>query len=117
MLDSLLAALNPVNAYRNVRGALIENGIVAPPKRTINYKLKTEGMPESTNFVDKTGVTGGTRHQHAITGGPVDLKAYLFQRALEAAQREGQIGPTDYMIEPAPPRKLIDPRKKGAPYL
>lgn len=111
MIDGLLAALNPVAAYRNIRGKMLENGYIDAPKREINYNLMSKNMPASQNFVDRTG-----GHQDFIIG-KRDIKSELFLQALEAARREGQIGPMDYMIEPAPPRKLIDPRKKRAPYL
>lgn len=105
MIDKMLVLLNPVSAYRNIRDT-VKYGRPKGPAH-----IDTSGMPQSNNFVDRTG-----GHQDFITGNR-DIKTELFLRALESARREGQIGPMDYMIEPAPPRKLIDPRKKRAPYL
>jgi hypothetical protein len=113
MVDYLLGLVNPKTAYHNVRDAMLRNGMIDAPERTINYRMVTEGMPNSKNFIDRTG-----GHQDFITGNNPDLvRNQLFFDMLERARREGQIGPLDYMIQPAPPRTMIDPRKRKAPYL
>lgn len=48
LLDKLFTLLNPVYAYRNLRGSMIDNGMIAP--------LMDRKMPESKNFEDRTGI-------------------------------------------------------------
>jgi hypothetical protein len=118
LIDTLLGIANPVSAYRNIRGTMLENGWIDPPKRTIQYQLMRDKMPESKNFVDRTSPYNYPAHQDFIRGTSRDAgRNELFWHLLNAARRDGQIGPLDYMIEPAPSRKMIDPRKKNAPYL
>lgn len=60
-LDSFLTLLNPVYAIRNIRGSLIENGIIEPKEKRIVPLADFNDVPQSDNFVDKTGVTSEMR--------------------------------------------------------
>jgi hypothetical protein len=37
LLDNFLTLLNPISGYNNIRGSLIENGFIDPPKRRFDW--------------------------------------------------------------------------------
>lgn len=57
LVDFIFTSLNPVTAARNVRGSLIENGIVKPKEKRLRPLADFKNEP-SKNFIDKTGFDG-----------------------------------------------------------
>lgn len=81
MVDYLLGLVNPKTAYHNVRDAMLRNGYIDAPERTIKYQMKFDPSikPSLGAFVDRTG-----GHQDFITGNPprIDDKTRDFMRAM-----------------------------------